>query len=147
MKGEKVIKEIEKNSEKYTKKYTDSKFLSKLSFLARRSGLKTVIYAEVLYYLMKAPTTPKMAKLKILAVLGYVVAPIDLLPDMFLGVGFLDDIAALGITIEMVRKTMRDYVTPNILKQAAASTKALFKNVSEEEIITLINKLNLYEQI
>lgn len=147
MKGEKVIKEIERNPEKYSKKYTDSKLSSKLSLFARRIGLETVIYVEILYYLMKAPTTPRGAKLKILAILGYVVAPIDLLPDMLPGIGFLDDIAAVSITISMVKITMKNYVTPSILKQAAASTKALFKKVPEEEIITLINKLNLYEQI
>lgn len=49
--------------------------------------------------LMLDPRVPNFAKLIIPAAILYVLSPIDLLPDLILGLGQLDDIAVLSLSV------------------------------------------------
>lgn len=143
--------ELSTNSEKYSEHYSEDRFLKKVSRLTKKKSLDGVIKAFILYYTISAPTTPKWVVINIIPCLGYFILPIDLVPDFLVGVGFIDDIAAFGITLKMmsgpIRDMLRDFATPDILIKTLKSTKALFKNVPEEEIRRIINNFELYEPI
>ncbi len=59
--------------------------------------LKTDIFA--LYFAYKDPRVPWYAKILILLLLGYLVSPIDLIPDFIPVIGYLDDLLIFSLTI------------------------------------------------
>lgn len=151
MDNNKIALELSTNSEKYSEHYSEDKFLKKISRLTKQKSLEGVIYAYILYYTVSAPTTPKWVVLKIVPCLGYFVFPFDLVPDFLFGIGYVDDIAAFGLTLKMmagqIRGMLHNFATPDILLKALEATKSMFKSVPEEEIRKIINNLNLYEPI
>ena len=84
MKTERIERDLQTNGDKYARHYSNEGFLKKLPQLARKGGIKAVAYANILYYTLKAPTTPTNVKLSIIVFLGYFIAPIDLIPDFVL---------------------------------------------------------------
>jgi uncharacterized membrane protein YkvA (DUF1232 family) len=77
------------------------KFLPKLARV-----LSQVPFAEDLlaaYYCAFDRATPVKAKGILLGALAYFVLPIDLVPDMVLGLGFTDDLAVLLAAFNVVR--------------------------------------------
>ena len=76
------------------------KFLPKLARV-----LAQVPFAEDLlaaYYCAFDRATPVKAKGVLLGALAYFVLPVDMLPDMVLGLGFTDDLAVLLAAINVV---------------------------------------------
>lgn len=69
--------------------------------------------AIILLLLLRDPDTPPMVKLLIVGVLGYVIFPFDLLPDM-LPFGFTDDLAA----VTSVLLSLRQHITEGLRQQA-----------------------------
>ena len=62
----------------------------------------------LLYYTLQKPEVPKKTKAVIIGALGYFILPVDLIPDMMLGVGFTDDLGALGIALFQVAMYIDD---------------------------------------
>lgn len=67
----------------------------------RRAAGKVPFMDEVVaaYYCALDRDTPVRAKGVLLAALAYFVLPADAIPDVFLGIGFTDDIAVLAAAI------------------------------------------------
>ena len=151
MNEKRIARELSAHHDRYSNHYSKEGFLKKIARLTKKKSLNGVINAYILYYTISSPTTPKKVILEIVPCMGYFVLPLDLIPDILPGIGFVDDIAAFGITLNLmsgtIRKLLHDYATPNILLKAMESTKALFKDVPEEEIRNIINNLKLYEPI
>ncbi len=90
----------------YSSKFSESGFwsvIAKVSPTIARTALE-------LYYVLMGPTTPLSAKATIMGALGYLIFPIDLIPDFIPIVGWTDDAAALVAAY----KTVKEYVTPAI---------------------------------
>ena len=100
------------NIERYQQHYSESKFWRKTKSL----GKKVLKPALTLYFVMKSPTTPLSAKIKIAGALGYLILPLDLMPDFIPIAGYTDDLAAL---IALVKSCM-SYLTPEIEVQVKA---------------------------
>ena len=60
------------------------------------------------YYAMLDPTTPSRAKLTLIVALAYFVAPIDVVPDFIIGLGFIDDASVLAAAFAAVRSSIRE---------------------------------------
>lgn len=60
------------------------------------------------YYAMLDPTTPTSARLTLIAALAYFVTPLDFVPDIIIGVGFLDDASVLAAAIAAVSGSIKD---------------------------------------
>lgn len=82
--------------------FEEGSFWRKLSRFAGRIGRSGVQQALTLYYAMRDPDTPRRAKATIAGVLGYLVVPIDAVPDVLIGVGYGDDLAALAFAASVV---------------------------------------------
>lgn len=76
------------------------KFWRKLRGVARRIPFTEDLLAA--YYCAFDPKTPLRVKATLLGALAYFIMPVDLVPDMLLGLGFTDDAAVLAIAIKMV---------------------------------------------
>ena len=72
---------------------------------ARRAAAQIPFMDEVIagYYCALDKETPLKAKGILLAALAYFVLPMDAVPDVFLGIGFTDDIAVLTAALAAVR--------------------------------------------
>lgn len=81
-----------KGSQKY---FTESKFGEKMLNYAKVLGTKIAYYSFLLFYAFKSPNTPKSAKLTIAGALGYLILPIDVVPDFIPLVGLTDDAAVI----------------------------------------------------
>jgi len=56
------------------------------------------------YYAAFDPKTPASTKAILVAALAYFVIPADLIPDVLIGTGFLDDATVLGYALATARK-------------------------------------------
>ena len=92
-------------SEKY---YTESKFWDKLKKFGKKAGSSVVYAVLLLYYTLQKPEVPKKTKAIIIGALGYFILPVDLIPDMMLGVGYTDDLGALGVALFQVAMYIDD---------------------------------------
>ena len=101
-----VLEQMQK-SEKY---YSDEKFWDKLKKFAKKAGSSVVYAVLLLYYTLQKPEVPKKTKAIIIGALGYFILPVDLMPDMLLGIGFTDDLGALGIALFQVAMYIDDDV-------------------------------------
>ena len=63
--------------------------------------------AVAAYYCALDPQTPVKVKATLLAALAYFIMPLDLVPDMLLGLGFTDDMAVLATAYGLVSSHMK----------------------------------------
>lgn len=106
----------------YGKHYSDGSFWAKLKDYAVVIGSKGAEIALTLYYCMRDPQTPARAKAIIAGSLGYLIFPLDAIPDLLPGVGFSDDLGALALAIAIVAA----HIKPEHKVQARASLKRWF---------------------
>ncbi|MHC4263241.1 MAG: YkvA family protein [Planctomycetota bacterium] len=85
--------------ERYVDDYSDDGFWKKLSGFAGKAGRALVEQALVLYFLVQDENVPTKPKAIAIGALGYFILPIDLIPDLIPGVGFTDDLSAIGIAM------------------------------------------------
>ena len=121
----------------YANKFSQSEFVEKISRIAKRAGSKLVYAALILYYTLQSDSVSKTDKAIIIGALGYMISPLDVIPDAIPIAGLTDDFAVL---IYVLKKVWTD-VDPSILEQAK---EKLSKWFDEEEIcdITDIFKEN-----
>ena len=76
---------------------------------ARKAARRIPFMEDVIagYYCALDRQTPLRARMMLLAALAYFVLPADAIPDVFLGIGFTDDIAVLTAALASVRAHIR----------------------------------------
>lgn len=60
------------------------------------------------YFAMLDPHTPMQARLTLIGALAYFVLPFDLVPDIIVGIGFIDDASILAAAIAAVSSSITD---------------------------------------
>lgn len=90
-----------KSSQQY---FSEKKFAGKMVNYGKTIGIKIAYYSFLLFYTFKSPNTPKSAKLTIAGALGYLIFPLDLLPDFIPLVGFTDDSAVIVYAVYQIIK-------------------------------------------
>ena len=60
------------------------------------------------YYAMLDPTTPTRARWTLICALAYFVMPFDVIPDLLLGLGFVDDVSILLAALAAVRGSIKE---------------------------------------
>ena len=98
----------------YADKYSDENLLSKLKRVGKKMGGKLMYNVYVLYYVLKSRDVPVKVKAEIIGALGYVIMPLDLIPDFIPVAGFTDDLAAITFAVQMARAQ----ITPAIQQKA-----------------------------
>ena len=118
------------NYDRYQKYFSDNQFWGKLKSLARRAGVKIAYAALLLYYVLRNPGTPRADRTKILGALGYLLLPMDLIPDFLPMAGYTDDLAALTWALYSGAKN----ITPEVKIQAREKLGEWFKDYSESDL-------------
>ena len=123
-----------KGSQKY---FTEKKFAGKMVNYAKDIGIKIAYYSFLLFYAFKSPETPKSAKLTIAGALGYLIFPLDLIPDFIPLVGFTDDSAVILYAVYRIIR----HIDEPIKQQAHDKMKKFFgenydtKDIDENLIV------------
>lgn len=88
--------------QKYKDIFTDQRFTEKISRIAKRAGAKLVNAALILYYTLKSDKVSIKDKAIILGALGYLISPLDVVPDAIPIAGLSDDLAVLIYVLHKV---------------------------------------------
>ena len=111
------VEEIENlDFEKYEDKYSESGLWDKIRKNIAKIGVKVIYQALLLYYVAQSPNCPSKIKAGIIGALGYLISPIDLIPDIMPGIGYADDAAAIATAVALAQI----YITDEIKEQAKA---------------------------
>ena len=116
----------------YANRFSQSDFVEKISRIAKRAGAKLVYAALILYYTLQSDKVSKTDKAIIIGALGYMISPLDVIPDAIPIAGLTDDLAVL---LYVLKKVWTD-IDPAIMDQAK---KRLSKWFDEEEISEINN--------
>ena len=111
----------------YANKFSQSEFAEKISRIAKRAGSKLVYAALILYYTLQSDKVSKADKAIIIGALGYMISPLDVIPDAIPIAGLTDDLAVLLYVLKRVWTG----IDPEIITQAR---EKLSKWFDEEEI-------------
>ena len=111
----------------YANKFSQSEFVEKISRIAKRAGAKLVYAALILYYTLQSDYVSKADKAIIIGALGYMISPLDVIPDAIPIAGLTDDLAVL---MYVLKKVWTD-IDPSIVSMAK---EKLAKWFDEEEI-------------
>jgi len=118
-----------KDLERYAKYYDSQKFWAKFGKIAKKAGAKLAYYALTLYYALQSDKISKKERALIIGALGYLILPIDLIPDFLPGIGYTDDLAALlWAALKVVHN-----ITPEVKAQANAKVQEWFKDLDTTE--------------
>ena len=86
----------------YSDKFSPKGFVEKISRVDKRAGAKLVYSALVLYYMLQSKNVSVKEKAIIIGALGYLISPLDVLPDALPIVGLSDDLTVLVYVISKV---------------------------------------------
>ncbi len=116
----------------YASKFTQKDFVEKISRIAKRAGAKLVYAALILYYTLQSDKVSKADKAIIIGALGYMISPLDVIPDAIPIAGLTDDLAVLLYVLKKVWTG----IDPEIVDQARSKLSKWF---DEEEIAEIQN--------
>lgn len=123
----------------YANRFSANDFVDKIARIAKRAGAKLVYAALVLYYTLQSDKVSKADKALIIGALGYMISPVDIIPDAIPIAGLTDDLAVL---IYVLRKVWVN-VGPEIKDKAMERLKKWF----DDDEITEVNELFTVDKV
>ena len=120
----------------YKDNFSTKAFAEKISKIAKRAGSKLVYAAVILYYSLQSKSVSMKDKALILGALGYLISPLDAIPDAFPILGLGDDLAVLTFAL----KKIWDNVSDEMREKAQSKLSKWF----DEDEISEID--NLFEE-
>ena len=85
----------------------------------------------LLYYAFRSDKVTLQTKATIIGALGYLIFPIDIIPDFIPLLGFSDDLGALLIAITQIREV----ITPEIKQKAREKVEEWFPQFDAAEVV------------
>jgi len=119
----------------YANKFSQSEFVEKISRIAKRAGAKLVYAALILFYTLQSDKISAKDKAIIIGALGYMISPLDVVPDAIPIVGLSDDLAVL---LYVLKKVWTD-VDPDIKARAREKLSKWFDDDEISEIDSLFD--------
>ncbi len=123
----------------YSNKFSKTEFVEKISRIAKRAGAKLVYAALILYYTLQSNKVSVKDKAIIIGALGYLISPLDVVPDAIPIVGLGDDLAVLVYVLQKVWGDVNDDVK-------AKARERLSKWFDEDEITEIDGLFDLNEK-
>ena len=118
----------EKELQKYEQHYSDGGFLEKLTQYGKIIGINALYKAVQLWFVMQKPDVPAGTKAVIMGALGYLIAPLDFLPDLMPVLGYTDDLVA--ITFALIK--VQGYIDEEVERKS----KNLLAEIFGEEAVS-----------
>ena len=114
----------------YANKFSKRDFVEKIARIAKGAGAKLVYAALILYYTLQSNKVSATNKARIIGALGYLISPLDVVPDAIPIAGLADD---LGVLVFVMKKVWTD-VDPDIQLKARQRLSKWFDEDEIEEI-------------
>jgi uncharacterized membrane protein YkvA (DUF1232 family) len=124
------MQEQPENLDPYKDQYTEKRLWRKITRFASRLGVKTVYTTLLMFFAYKRKETPRWAKNIVLGALGYLISPIDLLPDLTPIIGYTDDLGVLGFGLV----TIAAFINEDVKKNARVQLSKWFPNYNEKDL-------------
>ena len=118
----------EKELQKYEQHYNESSFLDKVTKYGKLIGINALYKAVQLWVVMQKPDVPATTKAVIMGALGYLIAPLDFLPDLMPVLGYTDDFVA--ITFALIK--VQGYIDEEVERKS----KHLLAKIFGEEAVS-----------
>lgn len=100
----------EKELHKYQEKFSEEGLLQKISRYGRLIGIEALYKAVQLWYVLQKPEVPAKQKALIMGALGYLISPLDFIPDLVPVLGYSDDLVAIAFALIQVQGYIDDEV-------------------------------------
>lgn len=123
---------------KYKDGYTSEKFVDKILRVAKRAGAKFVYVSLILYYTLQSDNVSLKDKAIIIGALGYLISPLDIIPDAIPIAGLGDDLAVL---LYVLKKVWGD-VPESVREKAHAKLSKWFDNDEMREADDVFSENN-----
>ena len=120
----------------YSNKFSKKGFVEKISRIAKRAGAKLVYSALILYYTLQNKKISVKDKAIIIGALGYLISPLDAIPDAIPIVGLGDDMAVLAFVL----KKVWDHVSDEVKDRARNKLNNWFDEDEMAEIEDMLDK-------
>ena len=120
---------------KYADKFSKREFVEKIARIAKSAGAKLVYAALILYYTLQSNKVSATNKAMIIGALGYLISPLDVVPDAIPIAGLADD---LGVLVFVLKKVWTD-IDPEIQVKARERLTKWFDEDEIEEINDLFS--------
>ena len=114
----------------YGSKFSQTEFVEKIARIAKRAGAKLVYAALILYYTLQSDKISAANKAMIIGALGYMISPLDVIPDAIPIAGLTDDLAVL---LFVLKKVWTD-IDPDIQQKAKNRLSKWFDADEIEEV-------------
>ena len=124
-------------SKKYQKAFSARKFLLKLPKYFKALGIKSIYTVLLLWNAYQRKETPAWAKNIILGTLGYLLSPIDGIPDITPFLGFTDDMGVVSFGLVSIAC----YINNDVRSEAKKQLGNWFKEYDESDLIEVDAKL------
>lgn len=112
---------------KYADNYSEENLLHKISKFGAHIGLELLYKVAQLWCVLQKPEVPAKDKALIMGALGYLITPLDFLPDLTPVLGYSDDLVAITFALLKVQGYIDDEVK--------AEAKALLTKVFGEDAV------------
>ena len=120
----------EKELQKYEQHYNESSFLDKVTKYGKLIGINALYKAVQLWFVLQKPDVPASTKAVIMGALGYLIAPLDFLPDLMPVLGYTDDFVA--ITFALIK--VQGYIDEEVERKS----KKLLAKIFGEEAVSML---------
>jgi len=114
----------------YANKFSQTDFVDKIARIAKRAGAKLVYAALILFYTLQSDKISTKDKAIIIGALGYLISPLDVVPDAIPIVGLGDDLAVLIYVLKCVWTD----IDPDVSQKARAKLSQWFDDDEIGEI-------------
>lgn len=121
----------DKELQKYQEKCSEEGLLHKISKFGKLIGVEALYKALQLWYVLQKPEVPAKDKALIMGALGYLISPLDFIPDLTPVFGYSDDIVAITFALVKVQGYIDDEVK--------AKAKTLLRRFFSEDIVAKLD--------
>lgn len=120
-----------------TRKISPARVWNKVRRYANQMGQQTVYSTLLMYYAFRTRRIPGYARNIVFGAFGYLIAPIDAIPDLAPILGFTDDLGVLSFALV----TIASYINDDVRVDARRKVKSLFGEVDLDALQAVDAKL------
>lgn len=128
---------VKKKIQVYRDKFSETRFWKFIGQKSRALSQGTVYSALLLFYAYKKKETPGWAKRIVLGTLGYLLMPLDAVPDLSPLIGFTDDVGILSFGLV----TIAAYIDQDVRNTARNRMVKWFDHLEEDTLAKVDSKL------
>lgn len=126
----------------YSDKFSNGEFIDKVQRIAKRAGSKLVYGSLLLYYTIQSDKVSRKDKAIIIGALGYLISPLDVIPDAIPIAGLADDMAVLVYVL----KKMWSIISDDVREKAKSKMRQWFDDDEMEDVDDIINDHEHYTE-